>query len=586
MLLYVARRILLMIPTLLGITMVTFLLVMSMPGKPGEIEEARRKGVNPEELEAQRRRYFLDLPLFWNTSVEDGPAAIGKVIDRTILPPELSKEELISRYKRILTEEEQKAFPALSNPELVKTQILGIRERGLKSLMAKGGAAVPVAFARLDDLAASITEEELDQLFAALTQTPAPQEHSGAKERWKAWWEQNRSRYTREHVEEYVERYLEKAKDAQGASAQAYLRAADPEATMELRKLGTFAIGPLIRVTQDTDYTDREVGAAASLLSEITRVSYTFAPEVVEKKEYEEIDKVIAGWKEWWKQYRRDYEEYTTGEKILGFITETQYFKWLARIATFEFGLSQVQIGRPVLDILKDALPPTIQLAFLSLFLSYIISIPIGVFSAKKQGSVIDQIITVVLFILYSLPSFSTALLLILLFCGQGIFDWFPVLGLESQGADQLPFFDWLIDRIWHMVLPVFCLTYGSLASLSRYQRVGMLDVIRQDYIRTARAKGLSERVVIWKHAFRNSLLPVITLLGLQIPFLVGGSVIVEEIFQINGMGREIFKAISTRDYPVVMAATVLTAIATMLALLLSDILYAVADPRISYKEK
>jgi peptide/nickel transport system permease protein len=240
-------------------------------------------------------------------------------------------------------------------------------------------------------------------------------------------------------------------------------------------------------------------------------------------------------------------------------------------------------VGRPVLDILAESLPRTILIAFISLFLAYAISIPIGVTSAAKQGSFFDRATTVILFILYSLPSFWVALMLIMFFCGQGFLDWFPVTGLQSRSPEDYWLGSEFLDYVAHLILPVTCLTYGSLASLSRYQRVGMLDVVRQDYIRTARAKGLSERVVIWKHAVRNSLLPVITLLGLQIPFLVGGSVIVEEIFQISGMGHETFKAISTRDYPVVMAVTVMTAFATMVALLISDVLYALADPRISY---
>jgi peptide/nickel transport system permease protein len=209
----------------------------------------------------------------------------------------------------------------------------------------------------------------------------------------------------------------------------------------------------------------------------------------------------------------------------------------------------------------------------------------VGVASAARQNSLFDRAMTIILFVLYSLPSFWVALILISLLCGVGYLDWFPITGLNSRDPSEYPLGSEFVDLAWHMALPVMCLTYNSLASLSRFQRVGMLEALKQDYIRTARAKGLAERFVVWKHAARNSLLPVITLLGLQIPFLVGGSVIVETIFQIPGMGKETLDAISSRDYPVVMAVTVLTAITTMGALLLSDILYAVADPRISYKK-
>jgi peptide/nickel transport system permease protein len=145
-----------------------------------------------------------------------------------------------------------------------------------------------------------------------------------------------------------------------------------------------------------------------------------------------------------------------------------------------------------------------------------------------------------------------------------------------------LPFFDWLLDRIWHLALPVFCLTYGGLAYVSRQMRAGMLETIRQDYIRTARAKGLSEHAVVFKHALRNSLIPIVTLLGFLLPAMLGGSVIIESIFTIPGMGQLGFDAILSRDYPVVMAIEVIAAFLTLVGLLLSDICYAMVNPTIS----
>ena len=145
-----------------------------------------------------------------------------------------------------------------------------------------------------------------------------------------------------------------------------------------------------------------------------------------------------------------------------------------------------------------------------------------------------------------------------------------------------MSFFSWLLDRLWHLVLPVLCLTYAGLAYVSRQMRAGMLETIRQDYIRTARAKGLSENVVVFKHALRNSLIPVVTLLGLLLPAMLGGSVIIESIFTINGMGKLGFEAILSRDYPVVMAISTIAAFLTLVGLLISDILYAVVNPTIS----
>ena len=184
---------------------------------------------------------------------------------------------------------------------------------------------------------------------------------------------------------------------------------------------------------------------------------------------------------------------------------------------------------------------------------------------------------------LYSLPTFWAGLLLILVFGATGL-NWFPVLGLHDKDATNFSTWQYVADTIWHAVLPVTCLTYGGLAYLSRQMRVGMLEVVRQDYIRTARAKGLEERVVILKHALRNSLIPVVTLFASILPILIGGSVIVETIFTIPGMGLYAFQGLIQRDYNVVMATVTVTAMMTLLGFLISDIVYAVVDPRIKYE--
>jgi len=173
---------------------------------------------------------------------------------------------------------------------------------------------------------------------------------------------------------------------------------------------------------------------------------------------------------------------------------------------------------------------------------------------------------------------------MLIVFLGGGdFFDIFPVFGLASIGAEKLSFWARFWDTAWHLVLPVFCMTYGSLAVLSRYMRTAMLEVIRQDYITTARAKGLSENVVIFKHALRNSLIPIITLLAQILPATIGGSIIIETIFSIPGMGKLVFEAILARDYPVIMGELTIVAFLTLLGILVADILYSVVDPRIAY---
>ncbi len=261
-----------------------------------------------------------------------------------------------------------------------------------------------------------------------------------------------------------------------------------------------------------------------------------------------------------------------------------QYIKWLGRLVTLDFGES-FKDHRPVRDKILEALPITLQLNIISIFLVYLISIPIGVYSSTHQRTWSDTFITIGLFVLYSMPSFWVAMLLIYFFGGGEWFNWFPVSGMNSIGAENFSWMHWLVDRTWHLVLPVFCLTYGGLAGLSRYARSGMIEVIRQDYIRTARAYGFSEKVVVFKYAMRNSLIPIITLLGTLLPSLLGGSVIIESIFSVPGMGFRGFDALLSRDYPMIMGLLAVSALLTLIGLLVSDVLYAIADPRIKFEQ-
>jgi peptide/nickel transport system permease protein len=222
----------------------------------------------------------------------------------------------------------------------------------------------------------------------------------------------------------------------------------------------------------------------------------------------------------------------------------------------------------------------TVPLSLISVFLSYLIALPLGIFSVRKQGTALDGFLTVVLFVLYSIPTFWAGLMLILAFGATGL-DWLPVLGLHDKDAASLGKIAWAWDLFLHSILPIATLTYGSFAYLSRQMRAGMLDVIRQDYIRTARAKGMSERVVIYKHALRNSMIPVITLLASILPILIGGSVIVEKVFNIPGMGMYAFEGLLRRDFNIIMATTLFVGVMTQFGILMSDITYSLVDPRI-----
>jgi peptide/nickel transport system permease protein len=256
-----------------------------------------------------------------------------------------------------------------------------------------------------------------------------------------------------------------------------------------------------------------------------------------------------------------------------------QYLRWVGKLAVLDLGVSFSTDRRPVADKILERLPITILLNVLSLLLVLVVAIPLGVFSAVRQDSLFDRVAGVIVFIGFAVPTFWLALLLMILF---GVhLGWLPISGIRSLNAEYLPPGMALWDLIRHLILPVLLAAFGGLAGLSRYMRANMLEVIRQDYILTARAKGLSERIVIYRHALRNALLPVITILGLSVPGLIGGSVIFETIFAIPGMGQLFYMAVMARDYPVVMGILFIGAVLTLLGNLIADVSYALADPRI-----
>ena len=257
-----------------------------------------------------------------------------------------------------------------------------------------------------------------------------------------------------------------------------------------------------------------------------------------------------------------------------------QYGKWIKRMATLDFGVS-FKDNRPVRDVIAERLPATLLLSGLSLLLLFVIAVPLGTVAAVTQDSWFDRSTAVFTFVGYSMPGFWVALLLMMLF---GVWlGWLPLSGMVSLENDSLTFWGKAADVLSHLVLPLCVTTYGGLASVSRYTRTSMLEVIRQDYIRTARAKGLPENQVIFKHALRNALIPIVTLLGLSLPALIGGSFIIETIFAWPGMGRLGFEAVMSKNYPVIMGIGVITSFLTLLGNLLADIGYAWLDPRVKY---
>jgi peptide/nickel transport system permease protein len=263
-----------------------------------------------------------------------------------------------------------------------------------------------------------------------------------------------------------------------------------------------------------------------------------------------------------------------------------QYLLWVGDALTLDFGRSFKDNG-PVTDKIVERIPITLAMSLFSIVLAYLIAIPIGIYSASHPGTALDRFSSTILFMLYSLPTFWVATLGIIFLTSPEYLPIFPTSGLYSnEYSESWSFLERMSDIGWHLVLPMFVYTYASFAYISRQMRGAMLEVIRQDYIRTARAKGLGERAVIYKHALRNSLIPIITLLAGLLPGLLGGSVVVEQIFTIPGLGLLGYNAVVERDYPIVMALLTITAVLTMLGVLFADLTYSIIDPRIAFSKK
>jgi len=268
-----------------------------------------------------------------------------------------------------------------------------------------------------------------------------------------------------------------------------------------------------------------------------------------------------------------------------------QYGLWLKRMASMDFGNSFASHQRPVLwgntdkdgnvtqGLIEEALPITLLINVLSLGLILLVAVPLGVVSAITQNRPPDRAITLFVFIGFAVPGFWLALLM--MYWTGVVNDWLPISGLHSLGYEKMGWLAQTWDTLKHLILPVFISSLGGLAGISLFIRNGMLDVLYQDYITTARAKGLPENTVIYRHALRNALLPLITILGLSIPGLIGGSVIAESIFAIQGMGKLFYDAVLMRDFPVIMGILTIGSALTLLGNLAADLAYAWADPRV-----
>lgn len=481
---YVIRRLLIMVPTFFGISLVIFTILNFAPGRPGAVQSAdlaqnARNEVSQETFRIFREQFNLDKPVLLN--------------DRFTLAT-----EDILRDVRVAAGTVQ-----ATSAEKIRAQ---------EHLEDIGSYAVPHLVRIMNDAnrAGDTTVRDAAVYFLRLD-APRP-----------------------------------------------LVRPFDPNPSEALRE------------------TNREISAENA---ELRRLRYALdAPE-------DEKARVITEYDRWFSAHRGRYE-YGFLQKLDRFFFDTRFAKYWANLVKLDFGVSLVS-REPVTRTLISKLKYSMTLSVGSLLLSYLLAIPLGIFSAVRKGSRGDRALTLGLFMAYSLPTFFVATLLLYFFSHGSDYAplrLFPTGGFTSADTSHMTMWGALGDLLWHLTLPMFCLTYGSLAALSRYMRTGLLDVIRADYIRTARAKGLSERVVIGKHALRNGLLPILTLLAGLLPAILGGSVIVEYIFGIPGMGLWVVESIFQRDYNVILVVELFSTILVLVGILLTDLSYALVDPRIRYE--
>ncbi len=296
-----------------------------------------------------------------------------------------------------------------------------------------------------------------------------------------------------------------------------------------------------------------------------------------------EVQQVTENWLAHYEPRQSVYEPSFVSQ-LVNVVADTQYAYMVRRLVTFQFGRSALKTKEPVSEKLWSAFIVSAPLMLMAQLAIYFVSIPLGVFCSVARGKLIDRIVSLILFFLYSVPPFVAGMLFLLFFCYGDYVRWFPMERLHGQGSDEYGMVRYGVDYLWHSFLPVTCLSLFSLAALAMYSRSSMLDVIDQDYIRTARAKGVPMGRVIYVHGLRNALIPILTLFSNFLPAMLGGSVLIEYIFNIPGMGRLSWESIQQKDFPTLMALVYVQAIVVLLSILLTDILYVFVDPRISFE--
>ena len=640
---YILRRLLLMIPTLFGVTVVSFLIMKMAPGDPvlmqlGPGGAAGQSGQTPDAYKIQKRDLKLDKPLFFNTryfrNYADEVRHAAFFLGRTA--PELAEalREMAgakpsaeaAKRRRFLREIDDNQLALLQRlDELAASEDDGApadeaqRRRTEKSLRLAqavqarvqiwcfdhGLHAAPFAReileeANLESLPADLNPPEprpvdpkralligairglnemVDEPFRyTFSREPDAEEAAAVANTWRILWRQAEAADAFSPVSP-------QRREALQAKLQDALKAESRLAMFEsLRTEFEKGDAPFFYDTLLSDEADLEAKAVAAEFLRLY-ISDRVMTEVGPGAADHELRQAAENWLAHFETYADRYKHGPLA-KAAYFIADTQYGHMLWRLVSFHFGRSALKTREPVATKIWNAFIVSAPLMIMAQIVIYLVAVPLGILCAVQRAKLTDRLISLGLYFLYSIPAFVAAMLLLLFFCYGDYLRIFPMEGLHSDGADDYGFVRYALDYLWHAFLPVLCLSLFSLAGMAMYSRTAMLETLGQDYIRTARAKGVSRRGVVLKHALRNSLIPIVTLFANFLPAMLGGSVLIEVLFNIPGMGRMSFTSIQALDIPTVMALIYIDAIVVMVSILLTDILYVFIDPRISFQRQ
>ena len=591
-----------MIPTLFGVTVISFCIMQLAPGDPmlSQLSSQGAAGESSQTREAyliQKRDLNLDKPLilnfrnFYDYRRDLKIAAYYRSLteqqvaeDLARLSADPSDPEHAARLHFLRALDIEEFNERLHNP--AKHARLAAAIRGFVQVYCEdiGSYGVPAAIQLLQDptldtslkigLIDCINYMVVEAHHPTYSRDPSDDETPLVTAVWRSWWQREQASFSALHP-----RRVEALQNELAAMVATTSRE-ELYSQMERYDRGDV---PFFAETLLGESTLREKVIASMLLN--LYVARPLEMNVPHDAAAAKVNEVVENWLVHYEPRRKDYEK-GLGGKLTAMFTDTQYAHMVWRLATFRFGRSALKTREPVSQKIWAAVIVSAPLMVMSEFVIYFVSIPLGITCAVNRGSWLDRLISFKLFFLYSVPPFVAAMLFLLFFCYGDYVKWFPMERLHSSGASEFGYLHYTMDYLWHCFLPVTCLSLFSLAALAMYSRTSMLDVIGQDYIRTARAKGVSRNRVIYKHALRNALIPILTLFANFLPAMLGGSVLIEYIFNIPGMGRLSWESIEQKDVPTLMALIYVQAIVVLVSILMTDIMYVFVDPRISFESQ